>query len=419
MRINIMCDIKSGLMKFMFLMMLVSLSFMNSNFAQINQPAPTRQSSIDAFTSGNYELAYKGFSQLLLKYPRDPLYKYYSGASLVMLKKNPVEAATLLEQSLNGASVVKSLPEDALFYLGRAQQMSGKYQEAIVSYSSFTDQVGKKSARDLGVPGYIQECENKRGMVAAAAVKPAVSSEVEKSVITKQTEPPAIITTEKNPADSPVKEREQLPPESEKLLDEALKLQYKSDSLNQIAGDQKKQLDKLPESERSSLQFKISQTENLASAYQKSADMKYSQAQARMSQKQESVPVNTDTVEKLVKKEPPPVTEPIVISESAGKTDTVKKKQSVPVMGTGVFVFFEILPKTSAYPDEKIKIDPEVPAGLIYRIQLAVFRNPVAPSYFKGINPVYGFKVAGTDKINYYAGMFRRSADAKKSSPRG
>ncbi len=156
-----MCDIKSGLMKFMFLMMLVSLSFMNSNFAQINQPAPTRQSSIDAFTSGNYELAYKGFSQLLLKYPRDPLYKYYSGASLVMLKKNPVEAATLLEQSLNGASVVKSLPEDALFYLGRAQQMSGKYPEAIVSYSSFTDQVGKKSARDLGVPGYIQECENK------------------------------------------------------------------------------------------------------------------------------------------------------------------------------------------------------------------------------------------------------------------
>ncbi|MBK8882853.1 MAG: hypothetical protein IPN67_10840 [Bacteroidales bacterium] len=194
-----------------------------------------------------------------------------------------------------------------------------------------------------------------------------------------------------------------------------LSFQYKSDSLNQIAGDQKKQLDKLPESERSSLQMKISQTENLASAYQKSADMKYSQAQARMSQKQGSVPVNPDTVDRMVKMEPPPVTEPIVISESAGKTDTVKKKQSVPVMGTGVFVFFEILPKTSAYPDEKIKIDPEVPAGLIYRIQLAVFRNPVAPSYFKGITPVYGFKVAGTDKINYYAGMFRRAADAKKA----
>ena len=65
--------------------------------------------------------------------------------------------------------------------------------------------------------------------------------------------------------------------------------------------------------------------------------------------------------------------------------------------------------------NEKIAIDPEVPAGLIYRIQIAVFRNPVAPAYFKGITPVYGFKVTGTDKTNYFAGMFRRSADATKA----
>ena len=31
------------------------------------------------------------------------------------------------------------------------------------------------------------------------------------------------------------------------------------------------------------------------------------------------------------------------------------------------------------------------------------------------LHPVYGFKVSGTDKTNYYAGMFRRSADAKKA----
>ena len=80
-----------------------------------------------------------------------------------------------------------------------------------------------------------------------------------------------------------------------------------------------------------------------------------------------------------------------------------------------VFSYFEILPKGAAYADEKIKIDPEMPAGLIYRIQIAVFRNPVAPSYFKGISPVYGFKVAGTDKTNYCAGIFRRSSDARKA----
>jgi len=56
-----------------------------------------------------------------------------------------------------------------------------------------------------------------------------------------------------------------------------------------------------------------------------------------------------------------------------------------------------------------------VPDGLIYRIQIAVFRNPVQPAFFKGITPVYGFKIAGTDKTSYYVGMFRKFADASKA----
>ncbi len=66
-------------------------------------------------------------------------------------------------------------------------------------------------------------------------------------------------------------------------------------------------------------------------------------------------------------------------------------------------------------PDAKITIDPPVGAGLIYRIQMAVFRNPVKPSYFKGIAPVYGFKITGTDKTIYYAGLFRKLSDANKA----
>jgi hypothetical protein len=80
-----------------------------------------------------------------------------------------------------------------------------------------------------------------------------------------------------------------------------------------------------------------------------------------------------------------------------------------------VFSVFEVLDKPVTDPKEKRLIDPVVPAGLIYRIQVAVFRNPVAPAYFKGITPIYGFKLAGTDKTNYYAGMFRRSSDAAKA----
>jgi hypothetical protein len=80
-----------------------------------------------------------------------------------------------------------------------------------------------------------------------------------------------------------------------------------------------------------------------------------------------------------------------------------------------VFALFEVLAKPVTDPKAKIIIDPDVPEGLIYRIQIAVFRNPVVPAYFKGITPIYGFKIAGTDKTIYYAGMFRKSLDATKA----
>jgi tetratricopeptide (TPR) repeat protein len=398
-----------------FAMMVLALICLNDCFAQKSQTVTTRQSSIEAFSKGNYEQAYNDFSQLLLKYPKDPLYKYYSGACLVMMKKDPQEAVALLQQSLNGASVVKSLPPDALFYLGRAQQMSGKFTEAIASYNSFTDQVGKKAAREQGVPGYIQECENKKGIVAASAVIPAAAPSGEKAAVIKPADQPAVNNAGEKQDGKEISERKELPSDYENMLDEALKLQYKADSLTLIAGEQKKQLDKLSEPEAVSLKMKISQNEILASSYQKSADMKYADAQAKMNPKHETVAQTAETIPQVVSKEPVLAEEGRNIQGSAGQTDTMKKEIPAALKSAGVFSFFEVLPRGAAYPDEKIKIDPEVPEGLIYRIQLAVFRNPVAPSFFKGITPVYGFKVSGSDKTNYYAGMFRRSADAKKA----
>jgi hypothetical protein len=288
--------------------------------------------------------------------------------------------------------------------------MSGQYAEAITSYSSYSDQVGKKAARELGVPGYIQECENKKGMVAAVAVKPPANPPVDKTVVSKPAEQQTVTDTGNKP-----EEKKGLSEDYENMLDEALKFQYKADSLNLLAEEQKKQLDKLAENEKASLNMKISQNEILAAAYQKSADMKYSEAQAKMNPKNETVPHNTDTLPAVVMKEPVRVEENKSIAETTVQTEAMKKEVPVAVKSAGVFSFFEVLPAEAAYLDEKIKIDPEMPAGLIYRIQLAVFRNPVAPSFFKGITPVYGFKVAGSDKTNYYAGIFRRSSDAKKA----
>jgi hypothetical protein len=79
------------------------------------------------------------------------------------------------------------------------------------------------------------------------------------------------------------------------------------------------------------------------------------------------------------------------------------------------FAVFEVLPKPVTDPNIKIAIDPEVPEGLNYRIQLGAFSKPVAPAFFKGITPVFGVRISGTIMTRYYAGMFRRSSDAIKA----
>jgi tetratricopeptide (TPR) repeat protein len=411
----VMSDIIRCRFRIIIIAILVELSSVNSFVAQINQPASTRQSSIDAFARGNYEQAYSGFNQLLAKYPKDPLYKYYSGACLVMMKREPEDALQLLQQSLSGASVVRTLPQDALFYLGRAQQMTGRFAEAVESYTAYSDQVGKKAAREQNVQGYIQECENRKGMIVAATPKQGGTVSNDKAPSAKSTGQTAMNEAVNEKEAKPGQATTALPTEYENLLDEALRLQYKADSLNQLAAEQKKQIDNLPEAQKPSYKMKISQNEMLAASYQKSADDKYNEAQVRMNPTLAVVPRKADSVPMAETKQPATDNPDKVIAAPKVQNDTVKKELPPARKPVEIYSYFEILPKGAAYPYDKIKIDPEVPAGLIYRIQLAVFKNPVAPSFFKGITPVYGFRVQGTDKTNYYAGMFRRSADAKKA----
>ena len=398
-------DIKRGQLTIMFFLILIVGSSFNDTFCQKNQAVPTRQSSMEAFSNRSFEQAYSGFSQLLLKYPKDPLYKYFSGACLVMMKRDPDKALTLLQQSLNGASVVKSLPQDALFYLGRAQQMSGKFSEALDSYALYTEQIGKKAAREQRVPEFIQECNDKKGIVASTNAKPA---EIDNS--SRATTSPAVYKFVPNyvmplPVVKDSTSRIELPASYENILDEALELQFKADSINLLVVDQKKELDKLPDAERSAMKVKISENEFLATSFQKSADQKYNEVQVEMKPKQEKRQPETESMKQVDKN----------IKETDKQADTIKKVVPVIKKPVEIYTAFKVLPKQAASPDEKITIDPEVPAGLIYRIQIAVFRNTVVTSYFRGITPVYGFKVTGTDKISYYAGMFRRSSDAKKA----
>jgi hypothetical protein len=413
---------------FLFLLILVISSDFISLFSQNVQTKPSRQSSLEAFSKGNYEEAYREFGVLLQTYSKDPMYNYYSGVCLVKLNRSPEKAVTFLELALNGTSIVKTLPSDALFYLGRAKQMAGRFSEALEIYDQFNDKVGKKAAKELGVPGYIQQCNGKEGAVSEPVIKPDDKVNPGKAPIesteVKPVKPEVVLPpVETRPAHS-----REMPLGSEKIMAEAINLQYKSDSITAIVTRQKTDLDKLSDSEKSTRKKEIAENEALAASFQKSADQKYKEAELALNP---TVVMPAQTVlkqavgEKVITPgtitEKPSPKDTVILSEnkavkgSGTKSDTLSKILHKTNEPPGALELFHVLPESVSDPKEKITIDPEVPAGLIYRIQVAVFRNPVAPSYFKGLEPVYGFKIAGTDKTNYSIGMFRKSVDASKA----
>ena len=408
--------LKKEISLFCFLMV-IEIPF-NNLFSQNIQTKPTRQSSFEAFSQGNYEKAYTEFRELLLTYTKDPLYKYYSAVCLIRLNKDPGEATNLLKEALQGGGNVKTLPSDGLFYLGRAQQMSGKFQEAVESYNLFTTQAGKKAARELGVPEFLMQCNQKKGQISNSEIKPVGSLKAEKTDSVKVVTKTAIKEPIQKNGEKVTSPKENLPANYEILLNEAIGFQFKADSLLELAGEQRKELEKLTDPEKSALKVRISDNEKLAASFQRSADQKYSEAQLALNPQHDTSRLQKVTPEKpatRLARDSAGTADNRIVQVANKRPDTTKVVIPSVKPKIEIFAVFDASAKPVTDPKARIVIDPDVPEGLIYRIQIAVFRNPVVPAYFKGITPVYGFKIAGTDKTIYYAGMFRKSSDATKA----
>ena len=332
-------------------------------YSQEVQQKPSRQAALEAFSNGDYDKAFREFQILLQVYSRDPLYKYYSGVCLVKMNMDPEKASEFLREALNGSLDIKSIPDDSWFYLGRAQQMAGRFPDAIDSFNNFEEKAGKKRARDLNVSEYIRECkELNPGPVQKSAPEQPVA---EKAVV----QPPA----------KPVPQKLDVPVAYDKVLSEAMIYQVKADSLNSLIADYRKEYDNIAPSQKQAAKLRISEMESLSSEYQRMADEKFGNTVTRPSEKKADVPLT-------------------VLPE--------------PVRRSEIFSLFTVETDPGRLRDQKVLIDPEIPAGLVYRIQIGVFSKQMEPSFFKGISPVTGFRIPGTTSTKYFAGQFRRMADA-------
>ncbi len=399
---------------FSLLMITAGLCGNNLSF-QESQKKPLRQAALENFRAGSYEQAYRDYMNLLNSYPKDPQYKYYAALCLINLKKEPEKAEAMLQEALNGSLEIKAVPDDAWFYLGRSQQMAGQFSDAIRSYDHFSDFAGRKPARELKVPDFIKECEEGKGKLSDQEKLISESVMDNGENLAAGSTKPEEKASEKKPEPSaekkPLTVKENLPADYDRTLTQALDYQVKADSLTALASGLREEFNSLPASRKPDVMTRINDLESEAKRYQKLADEKFSSTGHGSIQ-------GKDTITSRPEPEQEKKADQQVKSVSSGPEEerNINKIKSQPESGTRtVFSVFEISADPKSIAAQKILIDPVMPQGLVYRIQIAVFSKPVTPALFRGIMPVSGFRVPGNNAVKYYAGMFRRSEDAKKA----
>ena len=371
------------------LVILMLLILAGISYSQDDTRRATRQSATEAYSRNDFVSALSQFTELSQQFPRDPLYKYYSGVCLVKLEREPARASALLLEAIKGSAAIRTVPSDGYFYLGRAQQMSGLFGEAIESFNNFSMLVGRREAREMNVDDFIGQCKDGKGRISSG--EPGDDARTGKEVNTPLFTKP-VERAEPGEEQKPAEVRanvDTVPGEYDKMMTRALELQYKSDSAD--------------------LEETAKEYRNLAAR------------QIREVRRETELPeeIQTDTASEKTNVTQPiqevnrPDNEAFPAVEVINDTVIIPSQRSVEI-----FSVFEIRKNPEAWPEEKIEVDPELPAGLIYRIQVAVFRNPVLSSYFKGMNPVYGFKNPSNGLTTYYAGLFRKSDDAGKALSR-
>jgi len=98
-----------------------------------------------SFQAGNYKKALTQYQSLLARYPKDGLFSYYCGLSLLEMNKDISKAIEYLDFSSSKATV----PYQVFYYLGDAYTRNYQFPQAKKAYSQFADIATKAEEKEL------------------------------------------------------------------------------------------------------------------------------------------------------------------------------------------------------------------------------------------------------------------------------
>ena|GEM_PF-2735906 len=237
---------------------LISITFNAIAQELSEQDKETFNQGVFHFEKKDYQNGLAYFRELIHKYPRDPVFNYFSGISMTELM---IDLETAVRQ-LTLASVGK-VPNNVYYYLGKAHHLRGEFSEAHSNYRHFMELGERDEIRELETEKMIGFCQNR--------VVPKEWKNKQDGITIKSLVEP--VEQKESP---PGSEYNTTPTAYDSLEAEALNLQSQADSTRGLA-DQKRIALRLirDEAEKSSLEQEILELEKKTYDLQRQADAKH------------------------------------------------------------------------------------------------------------------------------------------------
>ena len=90
-----------------------------------------------------------------------------------------------------------------------------------------------------------------------------------------------------------------------------------------------------------------------------------------------------------------------------------RDKSTGTAIKTEETVFSKSMKRPADEWNKQVLLDSELPMGLLYQVQVGVYKNTIMPEIFKGLTPIFGKTVPGG--VSYSTGMFEKATDAEQA----
>jgi hypothetical protein len=200
------------------------------------------------------------------------------------------------------------------------------------------------------------------------------------------------------------------------FLDKAIIYQQRADSLRELSIEWRKKVLKMDDpAMRTALQKRIVEAEDSAEIYREMARIHFAYMNGRLPvEKTRSPYLVKDTILDGITVYQYRLTDEF-LAKLIEKTEAMSISDEAEVNPSGTGFNFKIYNRSPYSAAQTFEYDFPLPAGVFYRIQLAVYKNRLAPDHFKGLSPITTEKIPDKNLIRYFVGKFYRFEDARRA----